>query len=51
MRLIPQDELLIGAILQEIDDLKINLSKLNSRILNLEKKYRELNEFIRDASK
>jgi hypothetical protein len=51
VRLIAPDELLIGAILQEIDDLKINISKLNSRILALEKKYRELNEFIRDASK
>ncbi|MEM2929398.1 MAG: hypothetical protein QW797_00800 [Thermoproteota archaeon] len=49
--MISQDELLVNAILQEIEDLKENISRLNSRILNLEKKYRELNEFIRVASK
>ncbi len=49
--MISQDELLVNAILQEIEDLKLNISRLNSRILNLEKKYRELNEFIKVALK
>lgn len=49
--MIPQDDLLLNAILQEIEDLKVSIGKLNSKILNLEKKYRELNEFIKVASK
>ncbi|MGQ9479209.1 MAG: hypothetical protein ACUVQ0_04195 [Thermoproteota archaeon] len=45
--MIPQDELLIGAILQEIEDLKLNLNRLNNRISNLEKNYQEINELVR----
>ncbi|MBO3753351.1 MAG: hypothetical protein FGF53_00485 [Candidatus Brockarchaeota archaeon] len=46
-----QDDLLVNAILQEIEDLKVNIGKLNTRILNLEKKYRELAELLKVASK
>ncbi|MBO3832192.1 MAG: hypothetical protein FGF51_02235 [Candidatus Brockarchaeota archaeon] len=46
-----QDDLLVNAILQEIEDLKVNIGKLNTRILNLEKKYRELTELLKVASK
>lgn len=46
-----QDDLLVNAILQEIEDLKVSIGKLNTRILNLEKKYRELSELLRVASK
>jgi hypothetical protein len=51
LEMISQDDLLINAILQEIEDLKVSIGKLNNRIINLEKKYRELNEFIKVASK
>lgn len=46
-----QDELLVNAILQEIEDLKVSIGKLNTRILNLEKKYRELSELVKVAPK
>jgi len=49
--MISQDDLLVNAILQEIEDLKVSIGKLNNRIINLEKKYRELDEFIKVASK
>lgn len=47
VKLILQDDLLINAILQEIEDMRIDLNKLNNKVFNLEKKYRELSEFIR----
>lgn len=46
-----QDDLLVNAILQEIEDLKVSIGKLNTRISNLEKKYRELIEFVKVAPK
>lgn len=49
--MISQDDLLVNAILQEIEDLKVSIGKLNNKILNLEKKYRELTELVRVASK
>ncbi|MGB9716830.1 MAG: hypothetical protein ACPL4E_00085 [Thermoproteota archaeon] len=51
MEMISQDDLLVNAILQEIEDLKVSIGKLNNKILNLEKKYRELSEFVRVTSK
>ncbi|MEM1553734.1 MAG: hypothetical protein QXS51_02080 [Thermoproteota archaeon] len=45
--MIDKDELLVSAILQEIEDLKVNLSKLNNRVLRLERRYRELSSFLR----
>jgi|GEM_PF-1696334 hypothetical protein len=51
LEMISQDDLLVNAILQEIEDLKVSIGKLNNRIINLEKKYRELDEFIKVASK
>ncbi|MEM3464948.1 MAG: hypothetical protein QW506_01800 [Thermoproteota archaeon] len=46
-----QEDLLVNAILQEIEDLKVSIGKLNTRILNLEKKYRELSELVKVAPK
>ncbi len=46
-----QDDLLVNAILQEIEDLKVSIGKLNTRILNLEKKYWELSELVKVAPK
>lgn len=47
--MVPKDDLLINAILQEIEDLKISLSRLNNRVLSLEKKYREISSFLKVA--
>jgi hypothetical protein len=46
-----QDDMMVNAILQEIEDLKVHIGKLNTRILNLEKKYRELSELLKVAPK
>jgi len=51
MELITRDDLLINAILQEIEDLKINLSKLNNKVSALERRYRELSNFLKVVHK
>ncbi|MCX8183350.1 MAG: hypothetical protein N3F08_02890 [Crenarchaeota archaeon] len=49
--MIHKDDLLVNAILQEIEDLKVSVGKLNTKILNLEKKYWELRELLKVAPK
>lgn len=49
--MISQEDLLLNAILQEIEDLKISIGKLNNKISNLEKKYYELKEYVKVALK